>query len=121
MTRYIDANGMECGPERSISNNHIGDQEKPSVVVTSHAQFILAWESSPPEINNTDIHYCWGLCPSESDMNTDSSTNFVDFSMLASLWNQDSPDNTTASSRSHADLDSFCSEWLGRSILPATD
>lgn len=119
-TRYIDVNGLVCGPETSLTNTKIGDQEKPSLVLTSQGQFVLAWESSPPEINNTDIHYCRGRCPSSSDLNADSRTDFQDFSILAELWRQDLSDDAALTQSMWTDLGLFCSEWVTRSIEPAT-
>ncbi|MCF7972303.1 MAG: hypothetical protein K9N55_00650 [Phycisphaerae bacterium] len=119
MTRFIDVNGLACGPEISIPANHIGNQTKPSVGMTSRSQFVLAWESSLPEINNTDIYYCLGQCPSMSDMNADSYTDFVDFSLWAQSWPQDAPDSVISLSDANADLSLFCSEWLMRSIKPS--
>ena len=114
-TRYIDVNGLACGPEESMTNTHAGDQEKPSLIMTSEGQFILAWESSAPEISNTDIHYCWGHCPSSSDLNADSRTDFQDFSILAQGWRKDSLDSAEFAP---AGLGLICSEWLTRSIAP---
>ena len=79
---------------------------------------MLAWESSAPEISNTDIHYCWGHCPSLSDLNADSRTDFQDFSILAQGWREDSLDSAGFSPASLADLGLICSEWLTRSIAP---
>jgi hypothetical protein len=117
-TRYIDVNGLACGPETAITNTHAGDQENPELVMTSDGQFILAWESRPPEINNTDIHYCRGRCPSHSDLNADSRTDFQDFSLLAQLWRQDRPNETAEAPGPWGNLGLFCSEWVTRSIAP---
>jgi hypothetical protein len=116
MTRFVDVNGLVCGPENSMPNNHMGDQAKPCVVLTSGSQFMLAWESSSPEISNTDIYYCVGRCPAMSDFNADSYTNFVDFSLLAQGWNQDPPGGSTPAP---SELSLFCDEWLMRSIIPS--
>ncbi|MCP4451807.1 MAG: hypothetical protein GY809_10125 [Planctomycetes bacterium] len=118
LTRYIDANGLAFGPEKSITYTHIGDQEKPSLVMSPTGQFMLAWESSGPEISNTDIHYCWGHCPSSSDLNADGFTDFHDFTLLAQGWRQVPPDSAAFVPIDFTDFGSFCSEWLTRSIAP---
>jgi hypothetical protein len=120
LTRFIDANGLVCGPETCMINDRIGDQRNPSLVMTSEGVFVLAWESSQPEINNTDIHYCSGRCPSSSDINADSRTDFQDFSLLTQLRLNSPPDTTDVSSTSFADLDLFCNEWLTRSLATST-
>ncbi len=116
MTRFVDANGLVCGPEACVINDRAGDQRNPSLVMTSDGVFVLAWESSQQEINNTDIHYCSGRCPSSSDINADSHTDFQDFSLLAQLRLNSSPDTADVSLSSLADLEVFCSEWLTRSV-----
>ncbi len=120
MTRFIDVNGLVCGPEECMINNRIGDQRTPSLVMTSNGIFVLAWESSQPEINNTDIHYCSGRCPSSSDINADSRIDFQDFSWLAQLRQSGSPDTPDVSFPYWADLTLFCDEWLTRSVATST-
>jgi hypothetical protein len=120
LTRHIDVNGLACGPEKSITYTHIGDQEKPSLVMTTAGQFMLAWESSAPEISNTDIHYCWGRCPSSTDLNADARTDFQDFTLLAQGWRDDASDNVALGPIDLSDLGLFCSEWLTHSIAPTS-
>lgn len=121
LARHIDANGLACGPETSVTNTHVGDQEKSSLVMTSEGQFVLAWESSASGSSSTDIHYCWGHCPSLSDLNADSRTDFQDFSILAQGWRQDSQKDTGFAPASLADLALICSQWLTRSMAPTSN
>ncbi|NQV35115.1 MAG: hypothetical protein HQ515_20645, partial [Phycisphaeraceae bacterium] len=121
LARYIDVNGLACGPETSMTNTHTGDQEKSSLAMTSEGQFVLAWESSAPGSGSTDIHYCWGHCPSLSDLNADSRTDFQDFSILAQGWRQASPDDAGFAPASLAELGLVCSQWLTRSIAPMSN
>lgn len=118
LTRHIDVNGLICGPETCATHTRVGDQENPSLVMTSTGQFVLAWESSAPEINNTDVHYCWGRCPSSSDLNADSHTNFQDFALFAQRRSDLSPVDTPTAPGAWTGLKTFSSEWLSRSIAP---
>ncbi len=113
LTRHIDVNGLVYGPETAMTHAHIGDQDRPSLAMTLEGQFILAWESSGPESSSTDIHYCWGHCPSSSDLNADSYVDFQDFTIVTQDWRDDISDNAALTP---IDLGPFCSQWLTRSI-----